>query len=376
MWIYWTVILISFFFYPLCTIYRRRKNNISVDCAVGNEQIKAYFVIVAAVMIIVIGLRENHIGTDTISYYNTYRSMANREFSYLFEQSLDEEGREKGFVFIQILFNKLKISFTGFNIIYAIFNIWVITLFIYKKSTIPWLSYFLYIAFGMFVLDLTMMRQTTAMSIVILAVLYDKNENIYDFIKFAVIVYAASLIHSSAIICIPIWFVFKIPYNKKTLIGALCIIALTYIMKSFMVNIVSQIANDISNKYENAALLMSEGNAGMRQYAMILVTILMGAYLKKFINEPFNLKLHYMLIIMLIVFPAVQGGGAFMRVYYYFYVFMIVYVPNMINSIDRKKDRLIYIITMGLYIVVGTSMYVSSILGNSYNMVPYKFFWQ
>ena len=217
MWIYWTVILISFFFYPLCTIYRRRKNNISVGRAVGNEQIKAYFVIVAAVMIIVIGLRENHIGTDTISYYNTYRSMANREFSYLLEQSLDEEGREKGFVFIQILFNKLKISFTGFNIIYAIFNIWVITMFIYKKSTIPWLSYFLYIAFGMFVLDLTMMRQTTAMSIVILAVLYDKNENIYDFIKFAVIVYVASLIHSSAIICIPIWFVFKIPYNKKTL---------------------------------------------------------------------------------------------------------------------------------------------------------------
>lgn len=376
MWIYWAVILTSVLLYPMCTAYVRKKNNISRNSVIGNDLIKAYFAVMAIMMITVIGLREEHVGSDTIVYYNNYRRMKDYSFDYLLNESLTEEGREKGFIFVQILFNKLKISFTGFNIIYAVFNISAIMLFIYKKSKIPWLSCFLYIAFGFFVLDLTMIRQTTAMSIVILAVVYDKNETVWDFIKFALIVYLASLIHSSAIICIPTWFLFKVPYNKKTLIVALCIIAASYALKSLMVNIVSQVAANISNKYENAVEVMGEGNAGIRQYLMILVTVLMGAYLKDFMKEPFNLKMHYLLILMLIVFPAVQTGGALMRVYWYFYVFMIVYVPNMIDSIDKDKDRLIYLLIMVLYLMVGSSMYISSILGNSYYMVPYKFFWQ
>lgn len=372
MWIYWLIIFVAVIYYPISELYSSKKNQNMPKSDTDNRKNISYFVIMSVLMIVIIGLREKHIGNDTIGYYNTYKELATKNFVYLLDPILEETGREKGFVFIQILFNKLHMPFELYNIIYAAFNIIAISLFIYKKSKIAWLSYFLYIAYGMFVLDLSMMRQTTAMSIVILAILYDKNETILDFMKFAIIVYMASLIHSSAIICIPVWFVFKIPYNKNTLIVALCIIAFCYISKSFMVRFVSQIAANVADKYSTAN--MQEGNAGMKLYLMIIVTVLLGSYKKNFLQDNFNVKMHYLLMLMLMVFPALQGGGAIMRVYYYFYVFMIVYIPNMLYSI--KKDKSLYMLSILLYIAVGLNMYISSITGNSYHMVPYKFFWQ
>ena len=79
---------------------------------------------------------------------------------------------------------------------------------------------------------------------------------------------------------------------------------------------------------------------------------------------------------MLIIFPAVQSGGAIMRIYYYFYIFMIIYIPNMIAKIDQKKDRGICGIVLFLYILVGLYMFYSTLSGNSLNIMPYQFFWQ
>lgn len=373
MWIYWLIICVVVIYYPMNELYISKKKSNMHKIDIDNRNRMSYFVIMSLLMILIIGLREKHIGNDTITYYNSYKRFAAYGFDYLVDSVLDEIGREKGYVFIQILFNKLHIPFEIFNIIYAAFNVVVISLFIYKKSKIVWLSYFLYIAYEFFVLDLTMMRQTTAMSIVVLAIMYDKNKTVIDFIKFAIIVCAASLIHSSAIICIPVWFMFKIPYSKKVLFVLFGIIAISYISKSFMVQLVFQLAANVSNKYE-IAYVMQEGTAGIKLYFMIIATVLLGSYKSEFLQDKFNLKMHYLLILMLIIFPAVQGGGAIMRVYYYFYIFMIVYIPNMLYSI--KNEKILYLIVILSYIAVGLSMYISSITGNSYNMVPYKFFWQ
>ena len=375
MWVYWLILCAVIIFYPFCVKHIQGENTLSVTPQ-DSRVSKSYFIVISLLMIAVIGLRDRDVGLDTNHYNNIFNSLANRDFDYLFDPILDETGREKGFVFIQILLNKLNIPFEGFNIIYAVFNISVISLFIYKKSNIVWLSYFLYIAFGMFVLDMTMVRQITAMSIVILAVMYDKNETLYDFIKFAVIVYLASLIHSSAIICIPVWFIFKIPYNTKTLLAAFCIVAVSYMAKSYTVQFVSQFATNISDRYENAAAAMQEGDAGLKLYLMILATVLLGSFKNGFLQDKFNLKMHYLLILMLILFPAVQGGGAIMRAYYYFYIFMIVYIPNMLNGLREGSDRPIYIIVVSLYIGVGLAMYISSIINDGYGVVPYEFFWQ
>lgn len=373
MWIYWLLLAGTVSLYAVCVLQYKKKHDIMSSINIDNCNLKSYFIIVSIMMIAVIGLREKHIGIDTFSYYNSYQRMELLNFDYLLNPVLKEEGTERGYVFLQILFNKLHVPFTGFNLIYAIFNVSVITLLIYKSSKKPWLSYFLYICYEFFLLDMTMMRQTTAMSIVILAIMYDNNKTVLDFLKFALIVYAASLIHSSAIICIPLWFIFKIPYNTTTIIIALIAIISSYIFRGALMNIVGQIASEVSNKYDYA--VFEEGNAGQKLYYMIIATVIMGTYLKIPLQKKDNLKMHYLLVLMLIIFPAVQSGGAIMRIYFYLYIYMIIYIPNMISYIDIRKDRIVYYVIIALYIIVGLYLYNDALLRDTY-IVPYKFFWQ
>lgn len=366
--VYWMLLIVCLFLPEICGLYM--KKYVIIECDKKRSTPLFYFVIMSAYMIILIGLRSNYIGNDTMGYYNSYKNAASLSFTYLLNEVSD-----KGFVFIQILFNKLHINFVGFNLIYALFNIVIISYLIYKKSNMPWFSYFLYITFGFFVLEFTMVRQTLAMSIVVLAVLTDKNKTFKDFVKFAVLVLIAYTIHASAIICIPIWFIRKIPFNNKTVIAFFVLIAACYVFKSLVTGIVFNLAGNISDKYEGYNSLETE-NAGILLYLMILVSVIFGLFISGFLRDKWNQTMFYMLCIMLVIFPAVQGGGAVMRAYYYFYIFLIIYIPNMLNSIDRGKDLPILMLVIMLYLILGLYQFYIAVAGNSNYIVPYQFFWQ
>ena len=368
MMIYWMLMLTCLVLPEVCCLYMKKYT--MTDSGKEQKNMLFYCIVISIYMIILIGLRSNNIGIDTLGYYRGYIQAASYPFSYL-----SEEINDKGFVFLQILFNRLHINFTGFNLIYALFNIIVISYMIYKKSAIPWLSYFLYICFGFFVLDFTMVRQTLAMSIVVLAVMLDKNKTVKDFIQFAILVLIAYTIHASAIICIPIWFIRKIPFNNVIVMMFFVLIATCYLFKGQFSRLVINLAGNISDKYENYQGL-GEESAGLLLYLMIMVSVIFGLFVSGFLNNKWNQTTFYMLCIMLIIFPAVQGGGAIMRAYYYFYIFMIVYIPNMINSINSEGDRPIQMFVFLLYMLVGFYQFYSAVTGNSNHLVPYQFFWQ
>lgn len=354
--------------YPLIyTVYSEfgAKRNIGVKKKIP----LLYYIAVAVFMVIMIGFRSDNTGIDTPRYLTKYTDAAGQELSYMFSDDMSEPG----YTFVQIVFNWLGFNFTAFNLVYAVFNMSIVSMLIYKHSKIPWLSYVLYICFGFFVLNLTMMRQTLAISIVIIATLLDKNRGIKDFIKFAIIVYIASLFHSSAIICLSIWFVRKIPFKMPIALLMLLIALVVYLLKPIVVGLVTDLAAAISDRYARHEL--TEGEAGIKLYIMILVSVIYGLFARGFLKDKWNQFALYMMITMLIVFPAVQAGGAFMRVYYYFYVFMIIYIPNMIDGISKRNDKLLYSIVTFLYIAVGAYMYFSSLHTDTLEVVPYQFFW-
>ncbi|MEE1224484.1 MAG: EpsG family protein, partial [Clostridia bacterium] len=192
MTIYWALPIFAVVFYWLCKMTAKNGHR-HMQIQIQNSDIKAYFIIMSLFMIVIIGLRSENVGIDSSNYYNMYKDMSREDFSYIFEPDVND----RGYFFLTILTNRLGLNFYAFNIIYAVFNVGVISYLIYEYSDMPWLSYLLYIFFDFFILELTMVRQTLAMSIVILAVLKDKNETLWDFIKFAIIVLCASTIHTS-----------------------------------------------------------------------------------------------------------------------------------------------------------------------------------
>ena len=371
MTIYWILLTVICLLYPICTVIYNRHHKLGDFRPVDNKNIKIYFYCVSLCMILLIGLRHMSVGIDSRNYLGYYANVRHEDFSYILDPYMD---LETGYVLLEILAHKLHLGFAGFNLLYAIINVSVVSYLIYKKSPMPWLSYFLYCCFSFFILELTMMRQTLALSIVVLAVLTDKNEKATDFLKYALWIICAYFIHSSAIIALPLWFLKKIPYNNTVIFLTCTCIVIAYLSKSVLGKVVETVAAQVSEKYSNVHI--ESGNMGMRLYAMIGVSLLPGMIIKRFHKDKWNTFFFYCLCVMLMIFPALQAGGAIMRTYYYLYIFMIVYVPNLIESLSPQKDGSIKILILVLYLIVGIYMLRSTLIEDALHVAPYKFYWQ
>ncbi len=371
MTIYWILLAFCVLLFPICKFICNRIKKVPDLTKVENDELKVYFILVSLAMILVIGFRGLFVGVDTLNYYFMYARLQNTGILSV----LRSDNLEKGYLLFNILGHRLHLGFAGFNVLYAIVNISIISYMIYKKSAMPWLSFFLYICFGFFILDLTMMRQTLAMSVVALAVVTDKNKTVWDFLKFLALVFVAQTIHSSAIIALPIWFLKKLPMNNYIILCFLFFIGIAYLMRDTVAMIISDSAELISEKYVTYGVL-KEGTAGTRLYLMVLVTIGLGMFLKRYRNIEGSGWPFYSLCIMLMLLPALQVGGAAMRAYYYYYLFIVLYVPNLVAALDPKKDLFIKILIVSLYLIVGIYFLNSSLGENSLAGETYKFFWQ
>ena len=220
-----------------------------------------------------------------------------------------------------------------------------------------------------------MVRQTLAMSIVILAVLTDKNESFADFLKFLLIVLIAYTVHSSAIIAFPIWFLKRVRCTNNSIALFLGLIVVAYVMKDTLSGVLLQFAGEISEKYYEMYGKLQEQVVGTRLYFMVLASVLLGMFLKRFWKDKWNEFCFVCLCVMLIIFPSVQSGGAIMRIYYYFYIFLMIYVPNLISALDKKKDGRIKTVIIIMYVIVGTLYFHSRLLENDFHIVPYEVFW-
>ncbi len=371
MTIIWVLLAFSCLFYPVCTVVYNRKIKVGDFRPVENKNIKFYFICVSIFMIVIIGLRGILVGRDTLSYFYSYA----KHQGISFMAALRADVPEKGYVLFQILGHKLRLGFPGFNLLYAIVNVSIISFAIYKKSTIPWLSYFLYICFEFFILDLTMMRQTLAMSIVVLAMVTENKNPWIDLLKFVILVYVAQTFHASAVVAFPLWFLKKMPMNNVSIAVMVCFIGIAYLARESIANFLSEHAMDVSEKYEMYRKV-EMGTSGMRLYLMVAVTVALGIFLQRFRKIKENGWPFYSLCMMLMIFPAVQGGGAIMRIYYYYYLFIILYVPNLITALDPKKDMWIKVLIILLYLIVGVYFLHINLGPGSLAGEEYKFYWQ
>ncbi len=372
MTIFWVLLAFTCLLYPVLKLIINRQKGVPEFNRIENEEMKAYFILVSIAMILVIGLRGLFVGVDTLNYYFSYARLQNVGIWQVLRAG---DVPEKGYMIFQIIGHRLHLGFAGYNLFYAAFNISIISYIIYKKSRMPWLSYFLYICFEFFILELSMMRQTLAMSIVALAIMLDKNETFWDFLKFAVCVFIAQTFHQSAVVALPLWFLKRIPLNNVAVTATIFAIALGYLMRTQIAGVIGGLAGDVSEKYAGYGELR-EGTAGMRLYLMVAVTIVLGMFLGRYKNIKGNRLPFYSLCMMLFIFPAVQGGGVFMRVYFYYYLFIILYVPNLVAAIDPKKDTHIKLLIVLLYIGVGIYFFHRGLGPDSLVGEEYKFFWQ
>ena len=113
---------------------------------------------------------------------------------------------------------------------------------------------------------------------------------------------------------------------------------------------------------------------GMKLFLLILVSVLIGIiYRNPLLTKDRNNKyFFYMMVATAILMPITQFHPAVLRLNWYFFIFMIIYIPNLLYAINNKLIRFVGI---GSYIILGFVLFFTQTIHET-NLVEYLFFWQ
>jgi len=209
----------------------RNYENVSLEPLNSKKNYKKnlYKYIAIFVCVLVFGLRDYSVGTDTKNYLNIFNWLGSE---LVWERLI----YEKGFCIVSILINKIFRSFTAFLLVFGIILYWNIISSVCELSESPSISMLCYFGLGSFAQSCNVLRQYLAMSFCLIALRYlIKKNRIVPFILFILIGF---LFHTSAIIFFIVLPLKYVKFEIKTvimfaIISLAIILCLPYLLKLF-----------------------------------------------------------------------------------------------------------------------------------------------
>jgi len=131
--------------------------------------------------------------------------------------SSSTQNMEIGYVFLNVLFNKLGFTYVGFFFIYAIICNSLLVKFIFRYQY-PVFAILILLATIFYTQQANAVRQMMAVSIFLYSTKYIVEKNI---IKYLMLVFVATFIHVSAFILIPVYFISTKTINKYVMLSIL-----------------------------------------------------------------------------------------------------------------------------------------------------------
>lgn len=304
--------------------------------------------------VILQGLRSSEVGIDLKQYIYAFDISKNASWT------TPILAFEIGFRILLHLLSMLCSSERMFIFVTAVICQAPIFYFIYKKSTSPFESILIYYTFGMFTFSFSGIRQTLAMGLFLIAVIF-ANEQKWR--KFLLLVVLASTIHNSALIGLIAYPLSKIRIKRN---GELLLLGLFEAEMLFG----QQIAG-VAAKLYGRTFQSSQTGAYSLFIFYVIVWILCVLFLEK--EQPWMLFGNFCMMAALC-----QGLGAFhpsiARTGYYFSIFMCILIPHIIDRATNSY-RLKVLLHIGL--CVFCIAFFQKNTGNGYlEVCPYIPFWR
>jgi hypothetical protein len=320
-----------------------------------------YLAIIAGLFLFLISaLRSIEYGSDTINYIERYNSLPYISISEIILNLITLNGKDPFFYLISKVFNLLGLNSQIWLGVIAAFFSFAVYKFIKNYSDDVFISYLALISLGYFYFSLTGLRQTVALSILVLSYKYLRERKLYPFI---LLVLFGSLFHFSALIFLIAYPMAYVRIGWKQLIGTLIAMGLSVLFGNQVRSIIG-LAETLGS-YANQQVSLSISGF-IIQLCIFLYCLI---YRKEIIKGDYNNLSLYNLLFLGLVFQAFSGVIAeFFRISLYFSIFGIILITKALSSERNRKLRLI------VYYLVLLS-FTSYILLNE-NLINYRFFWQ
>jgi hypothetical protein len=339
--------------------------DINTDDMVYQKKLnKTYCILITTMLILVAGLRSYQIGNDPKMYKIMFDSIKYFSLKDIISMPHTVNNTEKGYVILENIISKTFGGFQWLMVIVAIVYTVPIGILVKRYSKNPWISFFLFVGFGFFTDSLTALRQALAVGLTVVAFMCIKNKKLK---RYSILVLIASSFHMSGLFFMPKYWLRKIKYTKKIVIGSMIAIIVTNIFKSPLFQFV--------NRFSRQVYDVDASTGGTKLYVLIIFTfILCSIYGKAMIKEnKDNKMIIYMMIITAIIYPILSFNPAVYRMLWYFFIYLIIFVPNLLSVVKEKTLK--YIIFTG-YMLMSIFFFTSVSLRPISLMSPFIFFWQ
>lgn len=340
--------LISLLFYSFLYNIMGKKSNL-----------KKYFIaIITLQLILILSMRHYTIGVDVFRYLEHFRNISHFDLQQFLSHRF-----EIGYKLLNKFIGIFTLNEQVFLTIIATITIIPVGRFIYKYSKMPFLSFGLYIAFNFYSFAFSGLRQAIACGIILISYDFVVKRKIMGFI---ICILLAGSFHQSALLFFPAYYLYKVKITKKIIVFTILVNFLLYTLRKEIFTLFT--------RYMFERFDIIETGARNWMLLSIIIIFLSLLFYKRVIDRDAKMNSIYMLVIVgvtLMVFSTI--GSNAMRVANYYYIFVIILIPEVLSSI---KDKMIFII--GGYIVI-ISVFVLHIwfllYPDTYHMVPYRFFW-
>ena len=328
---------------------------------------KKIFCILASVQwIFLSGLRNLNIGADTMAYKVSFDTTKNWSWEYIINRFYSitfqgENGRDAGYAIFEKLAQYITQEYQVYLIIIAIIFMVPLSIFIYKYSKSPYISFIIYSSLFYSFFAITGHRQTIATGIALfLGYELIKKRKLFTFL---VLILLSATIHKSVICLIPFYFIATKKITKKYSLFIVVSFIVAFKFKNQLMNLLATFIG-----YESYA--GQYVGAGAWNFTVIfLVVVLVSIWRAPRIlsdTNTYDVTIWYNAAFMALLFlPLTFVNPSAMRVVQYFSIFLMMLIPEIIKSFDIDEQPIIY--------YVGTSLMVLLLIKNN---PYYLFFWQ
>jgi len=217
----------------------------------------------------------------------------------------------------------ILIFVTGFIIIYSYFIL------IKKYSLIPWLSIFLFITI-VFYNSLLVLRQNLAIAIYLYSLPLIVERKLW---KFLLVMGLAFLFHKTAILFIPLYFLYPLKLRMKMI--------LTFLIAGFLFNYIFTLLLDIGISYFAKYEIYRISDHTVANATPFLISFMVLLFISTQ-YYPFKKvreydKLFFIMIMIVTIFDFSRIGsaaGTIGRLSAYFYPAIIILLPNVIKNVE------------------------------------------
>lgn len=345
------------------TLILEYMNSKMQDTVVVERNNKIFVTCVTLQMILLSALRASVVGADTQYYIEYFQAIDDnytwpQMVSYLAGGFL---GERRWFEPLFTLFVKCVHIFTGNPQIYlsviAIIIMIPLGKFIYDNSRNVALSFMIYMCLFFQCFGITAVRQSLALSIAVFGGYhFVKEQKIW---KFFICVAVGMLFHVSAIIILPLYFVY---HYKPGKVAKAVYIGIVLLLLMFHDQIIEALSNVTGLAYA--------GSEGAKAFNMVIIMLAITLFcLWKYdklveIREE-NKGIINAVLLGTLILPFSQVDSVYMRLSYFYYMFLMILIPEIL-LLFPKKWRNIFTVCA----------YAGMIALFARHGLQYSFFWQ